>query len=443
MSEPQVAPSLSAVEEQLLSRWPETRLQPSLTRIRMLTNLLGQPQRAFETVHITGTNGKTSTARMVEALLGELGHRVGRFTSPHLVDIRERITLDADPIGEQRFVETYAAVAAQALKVDASSDHPLSFFELTVAMAYEAFATYGVDAAVVEVGMGGRWDATNVVDGHVATVLPVALDHTDYLGSTKLDVAAEKAGIIKPGALAVSARQDPQVEQLLRAHADAKMASLLVEDRDFALTRRRVSSDGQVIGVSGLAASYDDVPLALHGRHQAHNAAVAIASVEALRQEAIPRDVVHRALSRVESPGRLDVRRGSPTVVLDAAHNPDAARALVSALSDLGPGRTVGLVAVMADKDYDGLVYALEPAVDILICTRNASDRSLAAPELAACAREIFGPDRVRVVENLADAFEEACRVAADRAGDDLADARVLVTGSVVTVGDAMKLLDR
>jgi dihydrofolate synthase/folylpolyglutamate synthase len=443
VSEHQKGSSARAVEELLLARWPETKLQPSLDRIRMLVGMLGQPQRTYPSIHLTGTNGKTSTARMVEALLIELGNRVGRFTSPHLLDIRERITLDGRPIDEAHFVETYEAVAAQALQVDASCEHPLSFFEMTVAMAYEAFATYEVDAAVVEVGMGGRWDATNVVDGRVAAILPIGLDHTDYLGSTRLDIAAEKAGVIKPGALAVTARQDPQVEQLLRAHADATLARLLVEDRDFALTRRRTVSVGQVITVSGLAARYDDVPLALHGRHQAHNAAVAIACVEALLEDALPRDAVYRALGRVKSPGRLDVLPGKPTVVLDAAHNPDGALALASALSDLGSGHTVGVVAVMADKDYSGVLTALEPVVDVLVCTQNATARSLSAGELADCARAIFGTERVLLVEDLAGALDEAARVAAAAPGSESDPTRVLVTGSVVTIAQAMALLGR
>jgi hypothetical protein len=227
----------------------------------------------------------------------------------------------------------------------------------------------------------------------------VSLDHEAYLGDRVELIAAEKAGIIKPGALAVTARQDPQVEQLLRAHADATMARLLVEDRDFALTRRRTVPVGQVITVSGLAARYDDVPLALHGRHQAHNAAVAIACVEALLEDALPRDSVYRALGRVESPGRLDVLPGESAVVLDAAHNPDGARALASALSDLGSGRTVG---VGASDSPQATLLPLEEVPNVLgyqdgvdnmdhaVVGRNIAD--YACPLIVAPAQDQLAP---------------------------------------------------
>ncbi|MFE6647211.1 bifunctional folylpolyglutamate synthase/dihydrofolate synthase [Nocardioides sp. NPDC057772] len=423
------------VDRRLLARWPETRVAPSLERIRAVMDGLGQPQRGYRSVHITGTNGKTSTARMVEAILLELGSTVGRFTSPHLTDIRERISIGGRPISHEGFVRAYQDVLPAAQAVDRESPTPLSFFEMTVAMAYQAFSTAAIDVAAVEVGMGGMWDATNVIDAPVAAILPIGLDHVDQLGPTRLDIAAEKAGIIKPGALAVTARQTPEVEQLLRTHADAHLARLMVEGRDFGLRDRRGSDDGQTISVDGLAGRYPEVPLGLHGRHQAHNAVLAIASVEALLEETIPLDALRRALGSVRSPGRLEVLPGTPAVVLDAAHNPDGTRALAAALPELGPRPTVAVVAALGDKDLAGMLAELEPVVTTMVCTRNSSPRSLSAQDVAAAARKVLGAARVVEVDDLADALTEATETACTAGG------QVLVTGSVVTVGEARRLL--
>ena len=433
--------SLAGVEEQLLGRWPETKLNPTLDRVAMLMNLLGQPHTSFTSVQLTGTNGKTSTARMVEALLAGSGTRTGRFTSPHLTTIRERISLDQHPIDTEAFLAAYAGVAEHAEHVDAVSSHPLSFFEMTVAMAYQAFAEHRVETAVVEVGMGGRWDATNVIDADVATILPVSLDHTDYLGPTTTAIATEKAGIIKPGALAITARQDPDVEKVLRAHADAVGAQVVVEGDDFAVTRRATVEAGQVISVRGVAGWYEDLPLTLRGPHQAQNAAVAVATVEALRGGPLEVEVVRAALHQVTSPGRFEIRPGPPPVILDAAHNPHAAQALVGSLAELRPGRTAAVIAVMGDKDYEGFLREIEPAVDEVVCTRNSSPRSLPASQLAARAREVFGDHRVYVVADLATALAAARALAAPDPGLLPGDERVLVAGSVVTVGDAARLL--
>jgi dihydrofolate synthase/folylpolyglutamate synthase len=432
---------VTEVEHRLLARWPETRIAPSLERIRAVTDALGWPQRDYRSIHITGTNGKTSTARMVEAILLELGSTVGRFTSPHLADIRERISIGGRPISRDGFVRAYRSVLPAAEAVDRESPTPLSFFEMTVAMAYQAFSTAAVDVAAVEVGMGGMWDATNVIDAPVAAILPIGLDHVDHLGPTRLDIAAEKAGIIKPGALAVTARQTPEVEQLLRAHADAHLARLMVAGRDFRLSGRRALGDGQIISVNGLAGHYPEVPLSLHGRHQAHNAVLAIASVEALLEDAIPLDALRRALGSARSPGRLEVLPGNPAVILDAAHNPDGARALAAGLSDLGRRPTVAVFAAMGDKDLTGMLAELEPVVSTMICTRNSSSRSLSSRDTAAAARDVLGADRVVEIDDLAEALLEATGVATNLSEVDGGPAQVLVTGSVVTVGEARGLL--
>lgn len=432
---------IDEVEKRLLARWPETRIAPSLERIRAVTDALGRPQRDYRSIHITGTNGKTSTARMVEAILLELGSTVGRFTSPHLADIRERISIGGRPIPQDGFVQAYRDVLPAAEAVDREGPTPLSFFEMTVAMAYQAFSTAGVDVAAVEVGMGGMWDATNVIDAPVAAILPIGLDHVDHLGPTRLDIAAEKAGIIKPGALAVTARQTPEVEQLLRAHADAHLARLMVEGRHFRLSGRRAFGDGQIISVNGLAGHYPEIPLSLHGRHQAHNATLAIASIEALLGDVIPLDALRRALGSARSPGRLEVLPGTPAVILDAAHNPDGARALAAGLTDLGTRPTVAVVAAMGDKDLEGMLAELDPVVTTMICTRNGSPRSLSSRDTAAAARGVLGADRVLEIDSLADALLEATREALALSPDGEAPARVLVTGSVVTVGEARRLL--
>jgi dihydrofolate synthase/folylpolyglutamate synthase len=433
-------PSLDEVEAQLLARWPETRIEPSLDRITRAMTLLGDPQRTYRSVHLTGTNGKTSTARIVEALLAASGERTGRLTSPHLTTIRERIGLGGEVIGVREFLAAYVAVAEQAERVDAVMPHPMSFFELTVAMAYRAFAEAAVGVAVVEVGMGGRWDATNVIDAEVAVLLPVDLDHTDYLGPTTAAIAREKAGIIKPGAVAVSAPQSEDVAAVFRDRARSVGARLVVLGEDVALLDRQPTEGGQLISVRGLHGTYRDVLLALRGRHQAENAACAIVATEAVLGRPLDDEAVRVGLANVASPGRFDVRPGSPPVVLDAAHNPHGARALVASLAELAPRRTCAVVAVMADKDFEGMLHVLEPVVDAVVCTGSSSPRSLAATELAACARHVFGAERVHLARDVATAIDAAKALAATgtEAGDD---PLVLVTGSVVTVGDADRLL--
>ena len=295
-------PTYAEVEAALLGRWPETRLEPSLERITALCRLLGDPQDAYPVVHLTGTNGKSSTARMIDALLRALDLRTGRFTSPHLQSMTERISLDGEPLTEEQFVEAFADVAAYAQVVDDSQPHPISFFELTVAMAYAAFADAPVDAAVVEVGMGGAWDATNVATGRVAVVTPVAVDHTAYLGDRAVDIALEKSGIIKPGAHAVLAAQEPEVLDVLMRRSMEVGATALREGVDFGVADRLNAVGGQQISLQGLNARYDDVLLQLHGAHQAQNAAVALASVEAFVGAELDGDLVRSAFGEVTSP---------------------------------------------------------------------------------------------------------------------------------------------
>jgi dihydrofolate synthase / folylpolyglutamate synthase len=439
--------SYVAAEQALLSRWPETRLEPTLDRIAALTELLGDPQRAYPLIHLTGTNGKTSTSRMVDTIVRASGLRTGRFTSPHVESMTERICVDGEPLTERQFVDAYNDIAPYLHLVDRESEHPLSFFETIVAMAFSAFADAPVDMAVVEVGMGGSWDATNVADGAVAVLLPVSVDHVKYLGNTPERIALEKVGIIKPGATVVSAQQLPGVAAVIADRVAEVGATVVWEGVDFGVEHRVPAVGGQMVRLRGLRAEYDELFIPLHGAHQAQNAAVALTAVEAFRgEEPLGAELVHEAFAEVTSPGRLEVVRRGPTILLDAAHNPHGAAALADAVQDsFSFSPLVGVVAVMADKDYEGVVAALEPVLAQVVCTQSSSQRAMPAEELAEVARGIFGIDRVYVARRLDDAIEQAVTLAEQGGvyGEAIGSGGVLVTGSVVTVGEARSMLRR
>src|SRR5919206_844688 len=440
---------LARVEEELLARWPETRLQPSLARISALVDLLGSPHRAYPVVHVAGTNGKTTTARMVDELLRGFGLRVGRFTSPHLQTLRERVVLDGEPVDARRFVEVHDDIRPYVGMVDAASDVPMSFFEVMVGLAYALFADAPVDVAVVEVGMGGRWDATNVADGRVAVITPVSLDHAEYLGPDVATIATEKAGIIKPDAVAVLAHQPAGALEALVRRAIEVEATVAREGTEFGVLERRVAVGGQQVRLQGLGGEYDEVYLPLFGAHQAQNAAVALAAVEAFLGAGaatgpIAQDVVRESFAAVRSPGRLERVRTSPTVLVDAAHNPAGMAATVTAVREsFDFTRLVGVVGVVHGKDVAGMLAALEELCAELVVTQNSSDRAIPADELGALAVDVFGADRVSVSPRLADALESAVELAEAGPDDALGGSGVLVTGSVVTVGEARTLLAR
>jgi dihydrofolate synthase/folylpolyglutamate synthase len=444
-SAPDAVHTYAQAEQALLARWPETRLEPSLDRIAAFTELLGEPQRTYPVVHLTGTNGKTSTSRMVDALVTAAGLRTGRFTSPHVQSMTERICLDGEPLTEDQFVEAYNDVAAVARLADEDATYPLSFFEMVVGMAYATFANAPVDAAVVEVGMGGSWDATNVADATVAVILPIAVDHASYLGARPVDIAREKSGIIKPGSTVVCAVQTEDVAAVILERAAEVGATVLWEGRDFGVSHRVPAVGGQMLRLQGLRGEYDEVFLPLYGAHQAQNAAVALAAVEAfLGGDALDADLVRGAFEEVTSPGRLEVIRRSPTIVLDAAHNPHGAAAVVDALEDsftFSP--LIGVVGVMADKDYEGVLAAFEPAMAAVVVTQNNSPRAMPVDDLAEVARGIFGIDRVYVARRLDDAIDEAATLAEEGGvfGEAIGSGGVLITGSVVTVGEAREML--
>ncbi|UNX56342.1 bifunctional folylpolyglutamate synthase/dihydrofolate synthase [Georgenia sp. TF02-10] len=433
----------------ILTRAPEHDVQPSLDRVRDVLELLGDPQRAYPVIHLTGTNGKTSTARMIEQLLRERGLRTGRFTSPHLHTVRERIALDGEPIAPAAFVSTWAEVAPYIALVDersqAAGGPRLSFFEVFTVMAYAAFADAPVDVAVVEVGMGGRWDATNVADGEVAVLTTVERDHERWLGHALTDIAGEKVGIIKDRATVVVAAQHEEVDGVVHTAAATHGARLLREGAELAVLDRQVGVGGQMVTLRTPAAVYEDVFVPLHGAHQARNALLALAAVEAFfGGGALDAGLVEQGFAGVSSPARLEVVRRSPTVLVDAAHNPagvDALREAVEEAFDFH--RLVGVVGVMADKDAEAILAGLEPFLAEVVVTRASTERAMDAEDLGEIARDVFGEDRVQVAEGLAEAIDLAAARAEADTSEVMTSTGVLVVGSVLLAAEARAMLRR
>lgn len=458
--------ALLQVEHLLDQRWPETKLEPSTARISALMELLGSPQLSYPCIHIAGTNGKTSVARIIDSLLTALGRRTGRTTSPHLQSAVERIAIDDEPISPARYVETYREIEPFVQMIDAQSEAgqlgragaAMSKFEVLTAMAFAAFADAPVDIAVVEVGMGGRWDATNVVDAPVAVITPIGIDHAEYLGETIAEIAGEKAGIIGAprgelvpvDTVAVIGRQEPEAMEVLLAEAVRVDAAVARAGSEFAVLSRQVAIGGQVLELQGLSGVYPDVFLPLHGEHQAHNAALALAAVEAFfgagAQRQLDIDAVRAGFAAATSPGRLERMRSAPTVFIDAAHNPAGAAALADALSsEFDFHFLVGVLSVMEGKDVTAMLTALEPVFDQVVVTHNGSPRALDVDSLMLRAEEVFGPERVVRTETLPDAIETATALVEDSAveSDGFSGAGIVITGSVVTAGAARTLFGK
>ncbi|KUI14697.1 dihydrofolate synthase [Mycobacterium lehmannii] len=458
--------ALLQVEHLLDQRWPETKLEPSTTRISALLELLGSPQRGYPSIHIAGTNGKTSVARMVDALLTALHRRTGRTTSPHLQSAVERISIDGKPISPAAYVDTYREIEPFVHLVDQQSEAgvlgkagpAMSKFEVVTAMAFAAFADAPIDVAVVEVGLGGRWDATNVVNAPVTVITPIGVDHAEYLGDTLAEIAAEKAGIIgkqeddlvPTDTVAIIGRQAPEAMEALLAQTVRADAAVAREDSEFAVLGRQVAVGGQLLELQGLGGLYSEIFLPLHGEHQAHNAALALAAVEAFfgagAQRQLDIDAVRAGFAAVTSPGRLERMRSAPTVFIDAAHNPAGATALAQALQEEFDFRfLVGVVSVMGDKDVDGILTALEPVFDQVVVTHNGSPRALDVEALALVAEQRFGPERVVTAATLPDAIEIATAIVEESAieGELLGGAGIVITGSVVTAGAARTLFGK
>lgn len=438
----------AALVNELTARWPEQMIEPSLVRIASVVELLGDPQRTYPVIHVTGTNGKTTTARVIESLLRQFGLRTGLFTSPHLLDARERICFDGQPISPARFARTWNDIKPYVELVDSRSiadgGVALSFFEVMTAMAFAAFADAPVDVAIIEVGMGGAWDATNVADGSVCVITPIGLDHTEYLGETVEEIATEKSGIIKPGCQAILAEQGLAVAEILLARCAIEGASVSREGIEFSVESRDVAIGGQMLTIQGLHGRYEDVFVPLFGDHQAQNASVGLAAVEAFLATDVPLDAetVREGFLMVSSPGRLEIVRRSPTVIVDAAHNPHGARALATAVEESFDFESlVGVVGILGEKDAQGVLLALESVLDHIVVTTPASPRAMRAEDLAVVASDIFGEERVWIEAKLADALDRAVTLAEEV--NDYGGAGVLVTGSVVLAGEAKRLMAR
>jgi dihydrofolate synthase/folylpolyglutamate synthase len=417
-----------------------------LGRIGMLLELLGTPQRAYPSVHVAGTNGKTSTTRMIDSLLRAHGLRTGRYTSPHMESVRERISLDGEPVDEDRFVEIYREVQPVAELADAKVGERLTYFDITTALALAAFADAPVDVAVVEVGMGGTDDSTNVLRAGTCVITPIGLDHTDFLGDTLHDIAEHKAGIVYPGATLIMARQEEEAAEVILRRCAEVGATVAREGSEFGVIGRSLAVGGQVLTLQGLGGIYEDIFLPLHGAHQAQNAAVALAAAEAFlgagRDRALDPETVRAGFAGASSPGRLERVRIAPTILLDAAHNPHGMAATVAALQEeFDFRRLVAVVAMLGDKDVPGTLELLEPVVDAVVVSRSSSPRAMPPVQLAEIAMEIFGEDRVTVEPELPDAIAAAVALAEADIDAGISGVGVLITGSVVTVADARKLL--
>ncbi|WP_420370299.1 bifunctional folylpolyglutamate synthase/dihydrofolate synthase [Curtobacterium sp. L1-20] len=434
------------VEAALYARIGEQSPEHRLSATRRAVELLGDPHLAYPVIHLTGTNGKTSTARITESIVRAHGLRTGLMTSPHLVSIRERIVIDGAPIEPSRFVENWDDIAPVLEMTDqeltAKGELPLTFFEALTVLALACFAEAPVDVAVIEVGMGGEWDSTNVVQSQVQVFTPVAIDHAKQLGGTVAEIARTKSGIIKPSSSVVSSAQAPEALAELQRAAELTESTLAVEGAGFRVVDVTPAVGGQLITVQGIAGRYDDLFLPLFGQHQAHNAAVAIAAVESFLgrgSQPLDEDVLSEGLAGATSPGRLQPVATGPTVVVDAAHNPHGARALAEALPVAFPSEhVVGVVGILADKDARGFVRALKDTVATFVVTQPPGDRALDADEFARIVVDEVGEDRVVVEPTLAAALQEA-RDLADEA--DAEDAMVLVAGSIVMVGKVMDLV--
>ncbi|PFG28210.1 dihydrofolate synthase/folylpolyglutamate synthase [Corynebacterium renale] len=448
---------LAATEAELDQRWPETKIDPSLERIEKLLDILGSPHRNYQAIHVAGTNGKTSTVRMIESLLRAFHRRTGRTTSPHLQWATERIAIDGLPVHPRVYADTWEEIKPYVEMVDAQSDVPMSKFEVLTAMAYAAFADAPVDVAVVETGMGGTWDATNVIDADIAVITPIGMDHTDYLGDTLAEIAGEKAGIIKsrwdkedllspPDNVAIVGSQEPEAMQVLLERAVSVDAQVARFGSEYGVVESRVAVGGQQLTLRGLAGEYTEIFLPASGVHQAENAATALAAVEAFfgagpgRQLDV--ETVRRGFAQLVNPGRLERVRATPTTFIDAAHNPHGMHALGEALErDFDFQRLIAVVGILGDKDVTGILRELEPHVSEIVCTQNSSPRALDAYELAELARDIFGEERVHVDDDLPAAIETAVELAED--ADIQSGSGIIITGSVVTAGEARTLFGK
>jgi dihydrofolate synthase/folylpolyglutamate synthase len=428
---------VDAIEKALLARWPENRIAPTLERIAALVDILGSPQLTYPTIHVGGTNGKTTTARMIDSLLFEMGLRTGRFTSPHLESYLERISINGQSINAKELIFSFNDLSPYLDLMDTKFENPISFFEAMTALAFVAFAEHPIDVGVIEVGMGGQWDATNVVDADVSVITPIGLDHMEYLGNTIAEIAATKAGIIKEQGFVILAQQSPEAAvELLRRAAEVG-ADIAREGLEYSIDSRAIAVGGQLISITGLRGHYDDIFLPLHGKHQASNAAAALIAVEAFfGEQDLDIDAVRAGFANVTSPGRCEIIHRDPTIILDAAHNPHGAKAIAETLqTEFTFDDVTGIVALMADKDALGILQALEPVMNQIIVTTNSSERSMSVADLTKLANQVFGADRVFAAGSLPEAIDKAIQDSVRPLSEE--SLAIVITGSVVTVGEA------
>lgn len=404
---------------------------PTLDVIERLCSAMGDPQRAAPVIHITGTNGKGSTAQMISRLLIASGLRVGTYTSPHLERVNERMTIDGVAIGDDEFGRQVGAVADLEIVAGVRP----GYFDACTASAFRWFADEAVDVMVIEVGLLGRWDATNVVDAHVAVITNIGLDHTEFAGPTRAHIASEKSGIVKPGSALVTGETDPDMLAIFRAAAPS---SMLVRDTDFAVGANDLALGGRYVEIRTPTTIYPEVFVPLHGHHQAINAAVALTSVETFFARPLDDDIVTEGFGAVEMPGRFEILDHQPLVIVDGAHNPAGADVCSSVFfQDFDPaGQRVLVVGCLGGRDPSEMLAALRAdEFDLVVCCTAPSPRGRPAAQLGEAARHL-GCDEVHVVERVEDAIDRAL---ADRSSDDA----VLITGSLYVVGAARSHLRR
>lgn len=436
--------SVKELEQTLLARMPEHQLRPRLEPTARAASLLGDPQKLYRVIHVTGTNGKTSTTRMIERLLREHSLRTGRFTSPHLVKLNERISVDGEPVADEILVEIWNDIEPILGLVDAElaadGEAPLTYFEALTLLAFSVFADAPVDVLVLEVGMGGEWDSTNIADGDVAVFTPIAIDHADRLGHTISEIAKTKAGIIKPGAIVVSAKQTPEAMVQLQSKTQETAERLVSYGKDFEAVDVLSEVKGQRFGLRTLAGEYRDLFMPLYGGHQAENAALAVAAVEAFLgngERRILDDIVRVAFADAASPGRLQVVSRDPLTIVDGAHNPHGVRSLEKALkTSFGSPRAVGVIGILSGKNADEMLESLSGSFEQVVVTAANSDRSLDREELAVLAGKYWGEGKVSVAPSVAKAIQDA-RSLVD-SGDCEA---IVITGSLSVVGEALAMV--
>ena len=433
---------LNEIAAALNKRWPENKIEPSLDRILALVDALGSPHLTYPTIHIAGTNGKTSTARMIDQLLANLGYRVGRYTSPHLESFTERISIKGEPISDLEMIKTYEDIHLYLDLIDSRQSHPISYFEALTAMAFVAFAEHPVDIAVIEAGMGGQWDATNVISSQVSVMTPIGLDHMEYLGNTVEAIAQTKAGIFKPESNVVLAAQSGQVAKVLLAQVAKVSAQPFRQGVEFSLKNRALAVGGQLLSIQGVHGDYDEIFLPLYGDHQGNNAAVALAAVEVFAGVKLDTELVQDAFSKVSSPGRCEIVYKDPTVIIDAAHNPHGVSAIANTLNtEFDFELVVGVVAVLADKDVAGILKSLSTTLDYLVITENGSARAMNKDELAKIATQYFKAEQVEIIGDMNTAITYAIEKVAlfNQVNDGVA--AVVITGSVATAGMARSIV--